>query len=600
MSYATIASLSYGVPEGTYTVELMEEGGATSSRDLHLLKKPLLRASSQGLFGLVKQNIRIQVRDVNQVLLNRLESNADLKLKVSGPIEWEGPLHKVEDIQRSEDTPNLRLRFRDLQGRLLQGEYSLSDTREVPVLFYDLLQQHGGSGLLRTSIDWEHVGQNAPEARYLRVLSEEVSFLKYQNRGDSEKDLDILKGLLQLFNCRLMQHDGKWLIRRVASLADTMTVLEYDGQSYQGGTVNYGFTADDATILRRINDRNVRAQKVPLGGLQRVASRRYRYDQQGFQNEEFTEWTDTNPDHWDRLYSDPRAVVTEEPNEWARLSQNQGSFLRQRATQATIGAVDIHLEAEVPPTANDGETYTIHFAELMVENTESGTLYYDGSSQSWGSTPFQFSFDFTVDTTSGSGTEPGDMVSHTLSFSPPTPPSSGAPVLHLLYDWSSAGPDVRFVQFDRGVWDTQSTDLYGREHFAVGDGSSDLTFHSFVGDRTNFWPLSGVIHYYDGSDWQPATREWEGPDLGQTAPPALHVRRILERLRQRRNQVFGLRMHVPRSKALSPAVVPVVDSIPYAVRDLQVSLGVGAARVDAFPVQQFSAPLSTYDYQDLS
>ena len=594
MSYVTIASMSYQVPEGTYSVELLEDGGTSSSRTLHLLEKPIVRAKSDDLFGILKQDVRIRVRDVNREILTRLQDNAHLRLKISGPKNWEGDLHKVENVKKAKATPRIELRFRDFHSEKMQGTYSLTGNRHLPVLFYDLLQKHGVASSINTSINWTHTGQYSDAARYLRLPSEEISFLKYEDRKDPESHLDILKGLLKFLNCRLTHDNGEWLIRRVSSLESTMDVLEFDGQSYYPSSLGYGFTADDSTILRKINDRTIRARKIDLKGLGRVASRRYRNEQVPFKNEQFTDWTNSDPDHWD---ANTNAV--ENPSGWARLSQDKGDFLRQRATETILSDIEIHLEAEVPPTANDGETYDVHFAEVILEDTESGTLYYDGGSQSWQASSSQFSFSFTVDTTAGSGTEPGDLVAHTLSFPPTSPPSDGRPVLHLLFDWTSSGPDLRFVQFDRAIWNTDSPDRYGREHSAGGDGSEDRTFHTFIGDRRTDWLPSGVIHYYDGTRWAPATQDWEGPQLGQNAPPAINVRRIFDQLRQRRNRLYGFRMWVPREKALSPSVVPIIDGVPHVVTGLRVKLGVGAARLDVYPLGHFSAPLNSYNFQNL-
>lgn len=594
MSAAVIASTSYTVTEGTYTVEVLEEGGTAANNDLRLLEKPRRREKRlhHPLYGVVQKELRARIHDVGRLLTDKILQNVPLKLRISGAYTWEGWLRAPEKTRKMRSqNPIIDLAFVDGVQERLQGlSYDLTGKKEMPKLFYQLLAPISGPSTLRMAWGWNHSGQLTEtstgvsrRAHTMRLPTGTISF-----GGDEESYYDILEGLLLFFNAELRQHGGRWLIRHRSWIGDPTMVVDWDGSSYSYNEVSWAFPADDSTLLRRVNDQDVDPERPLLAPTGDLTSHHIADEYTPLRNVAFDDWTSAEPDHWD-VETGPVDDITKNGESWLRTSTWRAR-IRQQATQPVHGGmqtdqVKIVVEIKTSSDAPDGRVYNVEYAQVRLRSTPQGAFYMNNLGD-WQSSEYRHSVSFEV----GNDVLAGEVYRKELSLSPGTYPDAGTQEILLLFDYDETqGTPLDWIQWREARWDVEYDPsifglVVGYRVFYAGAGSEDQKMETTLGDYKRKSPEVGTIEYYDGSTWNLATGDWSDPDVSS---PSIHHHRLLDRRRQRRFQLMGLRAHFDRSTVLDGARTPSFDGARHVGHSVDGQLGQKATRLETYPLASF-------------
>lgn len=582
MSYATIASTSYTVREGTYTIEVQEEGASAANHDLKVLERPRYRTSPDGhpLYGLKTIEMRLRVVDEGQLLTDKVDSGSALKLVVSGPVDWQGPLDSLEphrDFTRS--NPEVDLTFTSGVDALDGISYDLSGKLTLVEIFYQLLSRAKGPSVVRVLFDWTHSGQTSSRhpANAIRVPASDLRF----GTNDERSYRSVLDGLLRFWNCDLIQADGRFVVRHLASLGGTMAAIDYDGATKTRHSVNRDHSVSTADFVRRVNGSSIPLRAPTLQGIGRSVSR-YEYDRTPFQNLDFTEWNDSfdRPLEWDLQGNADR--ITKQSGEWVRLL-DRSTHLEQAANGPFFGSdgATLKLEWNADPKSglSDG-VYPINLALFVIDNVPDGAPRYVTPGGNITTTKTYWQGQISV--VNG---EVGNSSGVIQTSAPrPSDPEQGAPRLRLLWDPDGSQAanyvELRIVQWPLTYGDRPHN---ARISTATGEGSSSAELTASLGSRRDWNPRRGVVEYYDGSSWVPAAEGWRSEAIG------LHEARLIERLEQRRRRLRGLDAAYDRWTLNTPAALPVYDGTTHLVQKTDQRLGDGIVRHEAYPLRPFAA-----------
>jgi hypothetical protein len=580
MSYAPIASTSYTVEEGTYTVEVLEKDATEANNDLLLTEKPRRRTrDADGVFVPREKIVYLRVRDEGRLLIDKLiGQGANLKLKITGPYGWEGPLKTLKDgRETTSSAPVIDLEFHDGISALEGKSYDLSGKRTVAGTFYDLLDPTDGPGEVRCIFDWTHVGQTTSRhsARAIRVPLSDIVF------GDEEDQsyLHVLKGLLRQWNCDLVQDQNRWLIRHLKALGGDMTVLDYDGSSYSISQINLDTPVGQSDIVRRLNSTKTPIKRPSREGLGRLSAR-YDHNLTHVQNTGFGQWTadDSEPLEWTVL-SGSVTHVRQGGSQYCELDDRnteleQASNLAYNRTAKAINRVSIGVRYKIASDASTGDK-RIRVALLFLDQATDGTQRYVAEDGTVTTTRSHLNLDFTV-TQNNQGTVQTDRILVSPGDGPET-----APRLRLL--WQSAGAlgEIDFLQFEKAVWDLayKSRRQSKTTWEASGSGTAPDEYRTSLGDHTVWNTRHGVIEFYDGGAWRPARELWT-VDTGADVP--IHQARLYQLLRHRSQRVYGLGAAFDRCTLMNLGQLFNYQSNLHVGTAIDGKLGEGITRVVAY------------------
>lgn len=605
MSYAPIASTSYTVEEGTYTVEVLEKDAAEANNDLLLTEKPRRRGSPRDrpLMGIKEQEVRIRVRDKDRLLTDKVLNGAELKLRVQGPDGWEGPMENLEGgREMMTNTPVIDLLFRGGVNRLEGRPYDLTGKKTIAEAFHGLLAPTDGPGIVRVAFAWEHSGQGTARhaARNIRMPTEQVHF----GDADSQSYLDILTGFLVFWNCELLQSQNRWLVRHRSEIGGNTEVLDYDGSTYSTATANWNAAVGKSELVRFLNDEKLELKRPFVPGLGSAESR-YEYDRSPLANTSFTDWDDGDPVGWD-----VQGNVTEQNGE-ARIS-NTGDHLKQAASQPYTllskdqNQIQITFSYKISSDASTGD-YELAFAVVRLDGAEDGTQRYVHQNGSISTIEEKWYVSFTV-----SSSDQGSIFSDGATVTPDDPSTKeyGSPRIRLIFELyiiidgtRQPAEGVDWVQFDKANWNIEynTTPDIASIHTGRGDGSEREEMKTSLGDRDLWNPTHGVIEYYDGGTWRPASSEWIVG--GVTNDRALHFARVYDLLKQRKRRVFGFDAGFNRWTMSELATVPSFEGTLHSAAQIDGQWGSGVTRLLAYEQRSFpvdiSAIDSTSEYEDL-
>jgi hypothetical protein len=595
MSYAPIVSTSYTEKEGTYTLEVLQQDAAEANNDLLLIEKPRRRGSARDrpLMGIKEQEVRIRVRDKGRLLTDKVLNGAELKLRLQGPDGWEGPINNLDGgREMTTNKPVIDLLFSGGIDRLEGLPYDLTGKKTIAEAFHGLLAPTDGPGTVRVAFGWQHSEQGTSRhpARNIRMPMDQVQF----GDADSQGYLDVLTNLLAFWNCELLQSQNRWLVRHRSEIGGNTDMLDYDGSSYSTATANWDAAVGKSDFVRFLNDEKLELKRPIVPGLG-AAESRYEYDRSPLANTSFTDWDNGDPVGWDVAGS-----VTEQNGE-ARISNisdhlEQAAFQPYTALLKDKNVIEITFSYKIASDAST-EDYELIFAVPHLDGAEDGDQRYVHEDGSLSAVEKKWYVSFTV-----TSQNQGSTVYETVTVTPDDPSSTeyGSPRLLLTFEpnvvidgnrYSTS--DVDWIQFDKAVWDIQytSTPKIAFIHTGLGDGAQRVDMQASLGDRDLWNPTHGVIEYYDGSTWRPASRGWTTSLV--TNDGSLHFVRVYDLLRQRKRRVSGLDARFNRWTISELATIPSFGSTLHPATEIDGQWGAGATRLVAY--EQRSFPVDTTD-----